>query len=88
MMFVELLFRVPFLSLGIVLCSLSMITPKTNFSEPWQVCCFGAALPPLIVSISQVSALSEAAMILSGLVSAPFAAAMSLSVAVRLRRAA
>ena len=97
---VGLFFFVPFLSLAIVLVALSLMAPQHKLSWLWRTACLVAALPPLLsivglfLMISGLSSLMSfddlmlVPLIFSIFLSAPFAAALSLSVAVRLRRAA
>jgi len=88
------------LALLIVLLALFMMAPQHKLFWLWRTACLVAALPPLLVivglllmtlGLSSPSLLDEqmfVPFILSIILSAPFAAAFSLAVAVRLRRAA
>jgi hypothetical protein len=90
------LFVVPFLSLGIVLLALSTMAPKQELKWNWRTACVVAALPPLALPvIFLISSLTQLKLFemfdpltFSLVVSPPFAAAMSVALAVRLRRAA
>jgi hypothetical protein len=89
---VGLFFFVPFLSLAIVLVALSLMAPQHKFSLLWRTACLIAALPPLLMIagflLSSNEGLVLGVVFLSFVVSAPLAAALSLAVAVRLRKAA
>jgi hypothetical protein len=97
----ELGVGVLFLSLVIVLLALFMMAPQHKLSWLWRTACLVAALPPLLVivgllpmilGLSSAPSLLDRLMfvpfILSTILSAPLAAALSLAVAARLRRAA
>ncbi|MCA3454439.1 MAG: hypothetical protein IOC92_11490 [Rhodobacter sp.] len=87
-------------ALLIVLLALFMMAPQHKLSWLWRTACLVAALPPflsivgLLLMISGLSSLKSfedlmlVPLIFSTFLSAPFAAAFSLAVAVRLRRAA
>jgi magnesium-transporting ATPase (P-type) len=93
---IALLLGIPCLSLGIVLLALSTMAPKHKLKWFWRSACVVAALPPLalpvILSISSLTQLKRFEMFdpltFSLVVSAPFAATMSVALAVRLRRVA
>lgn len=88
------------LALLIVLLALFMMAPQHQLSWLWRTACLVAALPPLLAigvilliilglsSLSSFEELTTVPLILSIILSAPLAAAFSLAVAVRLRRAA
>ena len=92
MLKVGLFFFVPFLSLAIVLLALSLMAPQHKLSWLWRTACLIAALPPLLMivgpSSSSTGGLVLGVVFLSTVVSAPLAAALSLAVAVRLRKVA
>ncbi|MCA3439205.1 MAG: hypothetical protein IOD05_19720 [Rhodobacter sp.] len=81
------LFGVPFLSLGTVLIALSMMAPAHPLSWLWRTLCVVASVPPILTGFLFFG-VPFAAFLVSVYLSAPFAAAMSLAVAVRLRRSA
>ena len=94
MFFEQLLISLPFLCLGIVLSALSMMAPQHDLAGLWRAACVAAALAPATVVLEILTpgwspdGVMAGALVLSLVVSAPLAAAMSLTVAFRLRRAA
>jgi hypothetical protein len=87
-------FAVPFLSLGVVLIAVAMMAPVHPLSWLWRTLCYAAAVPPTLASLGFMSAgggATENVLVAMATVavfaSAPFAAAMSVAVAARLRGA-
>ncbi len=85
-------FAVPFLSLGVVLIALAMMAPVHPLSWLWRTLCYVAAVPPVLGGLGFMSASGGATenvllamLTVAVFASAPFAAAMSLAVANRLR---
>ncbi|MCA3436353.1 MAG: hypothetical protein INF48_03425 [Rhodobacter sp.] len=94
MFFEQLLISLPFLSLAIVLSALSMMAPQHDLAWLWRTAGVAASLAPVTVVLEiltprwSLDGMMLGALVLSLLGSAPLAAAMSLTVAIRLRRAA
>jgi hypothetical protein len=91
MLLAGFIFWVPSLSLVIVLLALFIMKPQHKLFWLWRSACLVAAFPPLLVILGALRSdeqLVPGFAALSAVVSAPLAAALSVAVAVRLRRAA